>query len=116
MQGRTQAVLSPPLHVWEGLAQYAPEAAELACHSLDIASAESYFVRVRAFSDLRSYPSVFCICVAVKFPSLTLHFQVSGEVAMPERTAADLCVPCCSLALTCERCSKGERRERLGSR
>ena len=46
MQARTQAVQVPPQHVWEGMAQYAPEAAELACHSLDIASAESYFARV----------------------------------------------------------------------
>ena len=48
MQGRTRAVEVPPQHVWEGMAQYAPEAAELACHSLDIASAESYFARVSA--------------------------------------------------------------------
>lgn len=42
-----QAVQVPPHHVWEAMAQYAPEAAELACHSLDIASAESYFASVR---------------------------------------------------------------------
>ena len=47
MQARTPSVQVPPQHAWEAMAQYAPEAAELACQSLDIASAQSYFAVVR---------------------------------------------------------------------
>ena len=47
MQARTPTVQVPPQHAWEAMAQYAPEAAELACQSLDIASAQSYFAGVR---------------------------------------------------------------------
>ena len=62
MQGRTQAIQVPPQHVWEGMAQYVPEAAELACHSLDIASAEGYFARVSAHCGMVPAHSVLICC------------------------------------------------------
>ncbi|KAK9845781.1 hypothetical protein WJX81_002214 [Elliptochloris bilobata] len=43
-KGRGRAVIAPPHYVWEGLAQFAPEAAELACRAADAASAAQYFV------------------------------------------------------------------------
>lgn len=42
-QGRGRAVTAPPFYVWEGLAQFAPEATELACQAADFASAAQYF-------------------------------------------------------------------------
>ena len=52
MQARTPAVQVPPQHAWEAMAQYAPKSAELACQSMDIASAHSYFVGVRGCVNL----------------------------------------------------------------
>ena len=43
MQGRGKAVTAPPQWVWDGLAHYTPEAAELACQATDLATAERYF-------------------------------------------------------------------------
>lgn len=48
-QGRGGAPASPPQHVWESLAQFAPEAAELACRAADAASAAQYFAVRAAF-------------------------------------------------------------------
>ena len=50
----------PPQHAWEAMAQYAPEAAELACQSLDIASAQSYFAGVRGCTYLLACLSPAC--------------------------------------------------------
>ena len=49
LQGRGRSMSVPPQWVWEGFAQFAPEAAELACQGLDLAAAERYF-DVRHFS------------------------------------------------------------------
>jgi len=43
LQGRGSGTAAPPYHVWEALAQLAPEAAELACQAADAASAAQYF-------------------------------------------------------------------------
>ena len=60
MQVRTPSVQVPPQHAWEAMAQYAPEAAELACQSLDIASAQSYFAVVRGCTYLLACLSPAC--------------------------------------------------------
>ena len=77
LQARTQAVQVPPQHVWEGMAQYTPEAAELACHSLDIASAESYFARVRVNSGGTLSPFK-CACLDCVLPNVT-PLQASAQ-------------------------------------
>jgi hypothetical protein len=56
LQGRSPVAAQVPQHAWEGMAQFAPEAAELACHSLDIASAESYFFKVSPCFMRTAYP------------------------------------------------------------
>ena len=43
LQGKGRAVLVPPQWIWEGFAQFAPDAAEVACNALDILSAARYF-------------------------------------------------------------------------
>ncbi|KAK9815889.1 hypothetical protein WJX72_011499 [[Myrmecia] bisecta] len=43
VKGRGRAVTAPPQWIWEGLATYAPQAAELACQAADVASAAKYF-------------------------------------------------------------------------
>lgn len=42
-QGKGRAVLVPPQWIWEGFAQFAPDAAEVACTALDMLSAARYF-------------------------------------------------------------------------
>ena len=41
--GKGTAVAPPPQWLWDGLAAWAPEAAELACEGIDAASAAAYF-------------------------------------------------------------------------
>lgn len=43
MQGNIGIVAQPPQWLWEGMAAFAPEAAELACEGVDVASAAAYF-------------------------------------------------------------------------
>ena len=43
MQGNIGIVAQPPQWLWDGMAAFAPEVAELACEGVDVASAAAYF-------------------------------------------------------------------------
>ena len=53
-KGKGRAVLVPPQWIWEGFAQFAPDAAEVACNALDMLSAARYF-DVRPYAKTKAH-------------------------------------------------------------
>lgn len=43
LQGNVGIVAQPPQWLWDGMATFAPEVADLACEGVDVASAAAYF-------------------------------------------------------------------------